>query len=179
MRRFVVPPAVCALLLSACAQKSTTVDVNDIVAMERAALDRWGKGDPEGYLEIMAPEVTYFDPMQEKRLDGLEAMKRMLAPIVGKVSVSRYEMIDPRVQPHGDAALLTFNLISYQKQPDGSEKAVARWNSTEVYANVDGQWRIIHSHWSFIKPVLKDAVTEEAGLTPVRSWLSTRSRLLM
>ena len=52
----------------------------DVVAMERAALDRWGKGDPQGYLEIMANEVTYFDPTQEKRMDGLEAMRKMLAP---------------------------------------------------------------------------------------------------
>src|SRR6266550_1186806 len=42
-----------------------------IIAMERGALDRWGKGDPQAYLEIMAPEATYFDPSQERRTDGL------------------------------------------------------------------------------------------------------------
>ena len=132
----------------------------DVVAMERAALDRWGKGDPQGYLDIMANEVTYFDPVQEKRLDGLEAMKKMLAPITGKIKVDRFEMIDPRVQHHGDAALLTFNLVSYVKQPDGQEHAVARWNSSELYGRIEGQWRIVHSHWSFIKPELKHPVTE-------------------
>ena len=132
----------------------------DVVLMERAALDRWGKGDPQGYLDIMANDVTYFDPMQEKRIDGHEAMKKMLAPITGKVSVSRFDMIDPKVQRHGDSALLTFNLVSYVKQPDGAERAVARWNSSELYARVDGQWRIVHSHWSFIKPELKQPVSE-------------------
>ena len=52
--------------------------MHDVIAMERAALDRWGKGDPGGYLEIMAPEVTYFDPIQEKRIDGLDALRTML-----------------------------------------------------------------------------------------------------
>jgi uncharacterized protein (TIGR02246 family) len=132
----------------------------DVIAMERAALDRWGKGDPQGYLDIMAPEVTYFDPVQEKRLDGLDAMKKMLAPITGKIKVSRFDMINPKVQPHGDSALLTFNLVSYVTAPDGKERAVARWNSSELYARVDGQWRIVHSHWSYIKPELKQAVTE-------------------
>lgn len=33
-----------------------------IIALERAALDRWGKGDPKGFLETYAPDVTYFDP---------------------------------------------------------------------------------------------------------------------
>jgi ketosteroid isomerase-like protein len=100
--------------------------------------------------------------MQEKRIDGLAAMKEMLAPITGKISVSRFEMINPRVQQHGDIALLTFNLTSYQKQPDDTEKTVARWNSTETYARVDGQWRLIHSHWSYIKPQLQQPATEEA-----------------
>jgi ketosteroid isomerase-like protein len=136
-------------------------DPQIIIATERRALDRWGKGDPQGYLEIMAPEVTYFDPMHETRIDGLAAMRTLMATVAGRVSVSRYDMIDPQVQHHGDVALLTFNLISYQRQPDGVERAVTKWNSTETYARVDGQWRIIHSHWSFIQPELKQPVTEE------------------
>jgi uncharacterized protein (TIGR02246 family) len=142
------------------AQQAATDTTRDVVAMERAALDRWGKGDPQGYLDIMADEVTYFDPMQEKRIDGREAMTKMLASITGKVKVSRFDMIDPKVQRHGDSALLTFNLVSYVTQPDGKELAVARWNSSELYGRVSGQWRIVHSHWSFIKPELKVAVTE-------------------
>src|SRR5262249_49065766 len=138
-----------------------TPGADPIVALERGALDRWGKGDPGGYLEIMAPEVTYFDPFQPARVDGLEAMKALLAPLNGKIRVDRYEMIRPNVQRHGDVALLTFNLVSYQKQPDGTEKAAARWNSTETYARIGGAWRLIHSHWSFLQPELKQAVSEE------------------
>jgi hypothetical protein len=36
---------------------------NDVTAilifLERAALDRWGKGDPSGYLGISAPDIVY------------------------------------------------------------------------------------------------------------------------
>ena len=43
------------------------MDIDDvitakIIAMEKAALDRWGQGDPSGFLEICAPDVVYFDP---------------------------------------------------------------------------------------------------------------------
>jgi len=132
----------------------------DVVTMERAALDRWGKGDPQGYLNIMAADVTYFDPMQDKRVDGIDALKKMLTPLTGKIKVSRFDVIDPKVQRHGASALLTFNLVSYVTLPDGKERAVARWNSSEMYGLVDGTWRIVHSHWSFVKPELKQAVTE-------------------
>jgi hypothetical protein len=49
---------------------------NEVVARERAALDRWVTGDPDGYLDISASEVTYFDPYQEKRTDGLNCAGR-------------------------------------------------------------------------------------------------------
>lgn len=135
---------------------------NAIIAMERAALDRWSAGDPRGYLEIMAPEVTYFDPVQERRVDGLRAITALLESWTGKIRVDRYDMVDPMVQQHGDAALLTFNLVSFRRRADGTEHAIAHWNSTEVYACVDAGWRIIHSHWSFVKPELKQPMSEEA-----------------
>src|SRR5262249_42669424 len=31
----------------------------------------------------------------------------------------------------------------------------ANWNSTDVYSRIDGQWKIIHGHWSLIKPEIK------------------------
>ena len=120
-----------------------------IIAMERAALDRWGKGDPQGYLDTMDSDLTYFDPIQEKRLDGLAAMKEFIRPFTGKIKTDRYEMINPKVQRDGNVAVLTFNLLTYNKQPDESEKVSARWNSTEVYRRIGGAWRIIHSHWSY------------------------------
>lgn len=132
----------------------------EILALERSALDRWITFDPEGYLDLYAFEVTYFDPNQERRVDGLEAMKMLLAPIKnfkGAIKDARYEMIAPGIQHHGDLLLLTFNLINYGKVGDRPESVVARWNATEVYRRIDGRWRIIHSHWSYIKPELRQA----------------------
>lgn len=137
-------------------------DANTIIAMERAALDRWGAGDPGGYLEIMALDVTYFDPVQERRVDGLRAMTTLLESWRGKIRVDRYDMVGPMVQEHGDAALLTFNLVSYRTRADGTEHAIAHWNATEMYARVDAGWRIVHSHWSFVRPDLKEPQSEEA-----------------
>jgi len=126
----------------------------EIIGLERAALERWGKGDPQGYLEIMAPDTTYFDPALEKRLDGLAAVKEYIVPFTGKIRIDSYEMINPQVQRYGDVAVLTFNLIDSVKRADREEKV--RWNSTEVYRRIDGNWKIVHSHWSYIKPQLKE-----------------------
>ena len=37
----------------------------EFIALTRAALDRWGKGDIQGLLDLYAPDVTYFDPVQK------------------------------------------------------------------------------------------------------------------
>ena len=127
----------------------------DVIAVERAALDRWGRGDPQGFLETYAPDVTYFDPMQATRVDGLEAMKELLAPIAGKIKIHRYEMQNAKVQHHGDIAVLTYNVVNFIKDSDGPEKAGTRWNSTTVFRRDSGRWRTIHSHWSFNRPDVK------------------------
>jgi ketosteroid isomerase-like protein len=147
------------LLGTSCGGGSDDFQPETIIALERGALDRWGKGDPQGYLDLYAPEITYFDPTTDKRIDGAEAMKARLAPIQGRVNVSRYEMLSPQVQRRGDTAVLTFNLNSYVTPPNAPE-VVVRWNSTEVYARIEGKWRIVHNHWSFVKPELKQPSAE-------------------
>lgn len=119
---------------------------NLIIAMEQAALERWGKGDPSGFLEISAPDVVYFDPYIERRLDGWEALSKAYEAIRGMVHVDRFELLNPCVQAVNDMAVLTFNYVSYR-----DEKATG-WNCTEVYRRTDGQWRIIQTHWSLTQP---------------------------
>ena len=85
----------------------------EIIGMERAALDRWGTGDPSGYLEICAPDVVYFDPFLERRIDGLAGLTAHYDGIRGKIRIDRYELLNPLVQQDGKLAVLTFNYVSW------------------------------------------------------------------
>src|SRR5947209_169678 len=89
-----ISATVFSLLLAAAAAKANEADAKNIIALERAALDRWGNGDPQGYLALCAPDITYFDPA-DRRVDGLDAMRKVLEPITGKIKISHYEMLDP------------------------------------------------------------------------------------
>jgi ketosteroid isomerase-like protein len=161
MRNLFLSAALLSMLTSASCSSDASGDVTpEIVALERASLDRWGRGDPQGYIENFAPEITYFDPAVEKRVDGAQAMRDYLTPLTGKIKVDHYDMIAPKVQRFGSVAVLTFQLISYGKEAEGKSPVLARWNSTEVYARIEGRWKIVHNHWSFIKPVLQEAPRE-------------------
>lgn len=130
------------------APTNQTDDAATILAMEKAAMERWAKGDPDGFLEISDPEVVYFDPYTAARLDGLDALRRLYDGLRGKARIDRYEFINPKVELAGDMALLTFNFNLHIGAME------MRWNTTEVYRRRNGQWRIIHSHWSLTQPKL-------------------------
>lgn len=116
----------------------------EILALERAALALWCQGNPSGFLEISAPDVTYFDPFVEHRLDGLEDLTRYYEGLRGQISASRWEIVAPKVQRAGDVAVLTFQFHSW-----GSSGEALRWNCTEVYRRAAGRWSIIQTNWSF------------------------------
>lgn len=121
-----------------------------IIELERGALLRWIQGDPTGFLELSAPDVVYFDPFLEKRINGLEELTRLYLPLKGLVNADQFEMLDPVVQATNKMAVLSFNFSS-----KAGEK-VHRWNCTEVYRfEADGTWKICQTHWSVTKPELK------------------------
>lgn len=114
-----------------------------IINKERAALDRWIKGDTSGFVEIASDEITYFDPIIEKRITGIKEFSDYYASFNGKFSMQNYKLINPQVQLYGDTGILTFNFESTLN--DGKAD---KWNSTEVYHLVNGDWKLVHSHWS-------------------------------
>jgi uncharacterized protein (TIGR02246 family) len=125
--------------------------LGEVMALESVAMERWRKGDPWGFIEIYAPDVTYFDTGTPQRVNGLEALKAEYAQREGKIHYDVMEFIAPRVQVCGEMAVLTYRFFSTQLDPDGSISSRIPWNCTEVYLRIDGKWRIIHNHWSFIK----------------------------
>ena len=125
-----------------------------IIALERGALDRWVQGGPWRVPRALRSRRDVFRPHARPargrpgRHDGAARADQ------GTFKADGYEMIAPKVHRAGTMAVLTYNLVSRGRGPDG-KAMVARWNSTAVYAQVDGRWKIVHSHWSFTQPQLK------------------------
>ena len=170
--RPVLIAGIATLMVSGCvsAQANTAGNetvLNQLVALEKSALDRWIRVDPGGYLDLYASEATYFDPQRDKRVDGIDALRAMVAPLKNvklPFTNPRYEMIDPRVQQGGDMAVLTFNLVNYAVMPNQTtESLLNRWNATEVYQRQNGSWRIIHTHWSYTRPKIAVGASSTAN----------------
>jgi hypothetical protein len=117
-----------------------------LIAAEEAALRRWGDGDPDGFLELCDPEVTYFDPFLDMRLDGLPALRSYYDQLRGQIHIDRFELVNPVVVAGRDLAVLTFNFHS----TGGND--THRWNCTEVYRKAGTRWLIVQTHWSIVRP---------------------------
>ncbi|HEY5158561.1 MAG TPA: nuclear transport factor 2 family protein, partial [Anaerolineales bacterium] len=106
--------------------------LGEIMALESAAMERWRKGDPWGFIEIYAPEVTYFDTGTPQRINGREALRAEYAQREGKIFYDVMDFIDPKVQTCGDMTVLTYRFLSTWLNPDGSVSNRTPWNCTEV-----------------------------------------------
>lgn len=117
----------------------------EILALERQAMDGWLTGNPDPQLEISAPEITYIHAVTPKRVDGLATLRELYEPYRGRPLFDSYEIRDPRVQVNGDTAVLTYEL----ERRTGS--ATTYWYGTQVYCRKAAGWRVIHTHWSAVQ----------------------------
>jgi uncharacterized protein (TIGR02246 family) len=125
--------------------------LGEVMALESAAMERWRKGDPWGFVELYTPDITYFDTGTPQRLNGLETLRAEYALREGKIHYDVMDFIDPRIQVQGDMAVLTYRFFSTRLNSDGSISSRTPWNCSEVYVKTGGKWQIAHNHWSFIK----------------------------
>lgn len=120
--------------------------LREILALERQAMDGWRAGNPDPAMALASPEITYFHAVTQKRLDGLAAVRDLYEKYRGIPLFDSYDILDPRLQIAGDAAVLTYHFVRH----NGS--AVSHWNATQVYQRGKDGWRVIHSHWSTVQP---------------------------
>lgn len=69
----------------------------------------------------------------------------------GRLHADTYDFRNPRVQFGSDMALLAYQVYADTNLID------MRYNCIELYQKEsDGEWRVIHSTWSFIRPMDMD-----------------------
>ena len=122
-----------------------------IIGLEKAALDKWFKGDTSGYGSLWSRHsFSYFDAVVTERVDNHATITLILKTIEGKLFADSYDFRDARVQFGQDIAVLTYQLFAKTNLID------MEYNCVEVFQKeTNGEWHVIHSTWSFIRPMDK------------------------
>ncbi|MEE9955399.1 nuclear transport factor 2 family protein [Enterobacter quasihormaechei] len=122
-----------------------------LINLEKSALDKWFKGDTSGYEALWSERsFTYFDAVVTERVDDYTKIKEFLTSIDGKLFADSYDFLHPRIQAVNDMAVLTYQLFAKTNLID------MEYNVIEVFQKEGGNWRVIHSTWSFIRPMDKN-----------------------
>ena len=151
MTRTVILAAILALvILGGCDSNTPRQNADqEIIALERSALDKWAQSNTGGYIDICADDVTWFDftPGAQLRINGIEAIRNYMAPLAGQIPPHTYEIVNPKVQVYSNTAILTFHWKG--SMTDG--KPLDGWKVTSVYQWKDGKWHQVHAHWSVVQ----------------------------
>lgn len=126
---------------------------DEIIKLEKQALDKFYQGDMSGYYDIWShDDFSYFDAGHEKRIDSFAEVKDFLDNrVAGKMHADTYDFISPRVQVHGDTAILTYQLFA------DTNFINMHYNVVEVFQkDENGDWKAVHSTWDTILPFARD-----------------------
>jgi len=150
MRNFILLFSI-LLIFTSCDRKQDALTQEKveqtILALEHKTLDRWAAGDPLGYSENSAEDVTWFDDIAaQTRIDGREELRNYLTSLVGKYPPHTYQIVDPKVQVYGDIAICT---LHYNPTINGEPETP--WKATDVYRLTNGKWCLVHANWSPVK----------------------------
>ncbi len=138
----------------------TNAITNQVIEMEKAALDKYYAGDMTGYYNIWShDDFSYFDAGHAKRVDSFAEVKDFMDKnLAGKMHADSYRFLTPRVQVHGDTAILTYQLFA------NTNFINMKYNVVEVFQkNAAGEWKVVHSTWNTITPYSRDLSQDQKG----------------
>jgi hypothetical protein len=124
----------------------------EILSLEKIAMDRWQNGDPYGWIDISDENVIYIDPELDTPIIGINNLRNYYKQFEGR-KYQYSEIINPKVINYGNTAVLSYKYHSKVIDSLGETIRETYWNSTEVYFLKSKKWKIIHTHWSYTKGI--------------------------
>lgn len=120
----------------------------EVWSVVRSWNTHFAENRPEKYFPYLHDDITLFIASSPYRIDGLEDDREEFewSLKAGRTRVAWFQEMQPDVQIHGDAAVVTYHTRGAYG-PEGTEQIIYL-KETNVLAKVNGAWRIVHIHVS-------------------------------
>jgi len=147
MRRTLVA-VLCVMLLSlAIGQQTSKSTEDEVIAITKAQWAAQVQKNTGEAMKNLADDYTEFNQNYSTRVEGKAVATRLAeAEASGSGGLVAAEMANPKVQVHGDVAILSYNFMGVTKDKDGKIENT-RAKSTRVYIRQGGQWRLVHANF--------------------------------
>jgi len=129
----------------------TQKEIETLIDFEQQIQWQWSCGDLNGYMEALADDVTYVDPLANQFLHGREAVRAHFKRIMpgGPTGIVRQEYHkETALALSEDEVLLVFNFTTYKKNDKGEEEVFLSWNMSLIFRKTDDRWLLKHGHLS-------------------------------
>jgi len=129
-------------------------DEKEVLDVVRKAYDFGRQGIYEKFSAIHASGYTRFSDLPPFRLQEREEALKLKESLLTQLIDFEYELINPKVAIHGDVALASF-IMRYRGMAVNDYAFEGRIVDTLVRCTVilireDGEWKIVHEHFSRI-----------------------------
>ena len=135
------------LFLVSCANQPDLPDTGEaetaILEKIEMANDRWASGDPMGFVDCAAEDITLIDDLNApKPVTGKEALDAYLENFKGMIPPHQHELLAPLFQHYADMVVVTYWYQGIFDEP------AEPWKVTSVYRYADDEWLSVHENWS-------------------------------
>ena len=119
-----------------------------IIELEKEALNEWSSGNASGYSKNASADYTYTDNLGATELIvGKDKVLKYVGTAFANLPEHKYEMYQPHVQYYDDTAILGYQYHPFTLEGDPSTK----WSASVVYKLMDGEWKMVHAHWTMLQ----------------------------
>ena len=121
-------------------------DAEEVLDITRRMLDAMYTADPEVHRRHCTEDMSSFEwYIAPYRIDGLDFHLDLITA-GGNGTPTRLDMLTPRVQVYGDAAIVNYTLLKTVVDEAGAQ--FSRMNETRVFVRQGGVWKMAHLHKS-------------------------------
>jgi len=123
--------------------------INQVISLEKEALEAWSSGNPSGYAVHAHQELIYFDNLGAQNfLEGEEQIKPYAEAAFAELTAHTYKMVGLKAKQYGDTVILGFQY--HPTMLDGSPSM--NWAATVVYSLIEDSWKMVHTSWTMLMP---------------------------
>jgi ketosteroid isomerase-like protein len=144
---FLLGALVCTSIPAA-AQTASPAVAEEIMGLVKAEWAAYARKNIAESQKNIAEDYTELNGQAATRVEG-RALTGRLAEAGNKDPGTRIadEMLNPKVQVYGDAAILSYNFLGLEQDKDGKVKPT-RAKSTRVYVKQGGKWMLVHANFA-------------------------------
>lgn len=125
---------------------SAKAEVTDAVEAFNSA---YVNGEVEAYFDYYAEDASVYFYGARQDLDEYEAEWSAMVAAGGRVEKNELSDVRVQVMPCGNLAIASY-FVDYRLRTPDDEVSASRAFESEVWQKIDGEWKLVHLHYSEI-----------------------------